>query len=138
MKRTNFSFLEENPNNIINMGSQQIPAFSGKRTKHQDPNNLVGFQSMQQPVEFHGDGGDHQVHYLSGRERLKRHQEEVAGRVAIPDSWDQEELLKDWIDYSPFDALLVPKGLTSAREALAMEGRRASGSQGVLRIESRC
>ncbi|CAN6557224.1 unnamed protein product [Malus baccata var. baccata] len=135
MKRTDFSFMEENPNpnnNLIHVSNQQNPAFSRKRNKHSDPNNLVGLQNMQ--------GADLHVSNPqmgnSGRERLKRHQEEVAGHVVIPDSWGQEELLKDWIDYSPFDALLVPKGLTSAREALAMEGRRATTSQGVLRIES--
>ncbi|KAK9279317.1 hypothetical protein L1049_013005 [Liquidambar formosana] len=72
----------------------------------------------------------------SGRERLKRHRSEVAGRVLIPDNWSQEELLTDWIDYSSFDALLVPSGIASAREALAAEGRGASA--GGLRIESRC
>ncbi|KAK6926579.1 hypothetical protein RJ641_008298 [Dillenia turbinata] len=59
----------------------------------------------------------------SGRERLRRHQREVAGRVMIPDEWGQEELLKDWVDYSSFDALLVPSGIGSAREALVAEGR---------------
>ncbi|KAJ1379816.1 protein BIC1-like [Sesbania bispinosa] len=40
----------------------------------------------------------------SGRERLKRHRIEVAGRVWIPEIWGQEELLKDWIDSRTFDA----------------------------------
>jgi hypothetical protein len=70
------------------------------------------------------------------RERLKRHSVEVAGRVWIPDIWGQEELLKDWIDCSAFDASLVPTGIMSAREALAEEGRRANSSG--LRIENRC
>lgn len=78
-----------------------------------------------------------------GRERLKRHQKEVlaAGKVKIPDKWSQEEMLKDWIDSSSFDALLAPTGLSSAREALVAEGRRrraGSTSVPVLRIESRC
>lgn len=70
------------------------------------------------------------------RERLKRHRIEVAGRVWIPDIWGQEDLLKDWIDCSAFDACLVPKGIMSAREALVEEGRRATS--GRLRIENRC
>nr|XP_011459330.1 PREDICTED: uncharacterized protein LOC105349931 [Fragaria vesca subsp. vesca] len=128
MKRTHYSFMEENPNNAANQ--IKLPAFSGKRSKHcgGGHNELVGLQNMSAAE-------------CSGRERLKRHQEEVAGHVTIPDSWGQEELLKDWIDYSPFDALLVPTGLSSAREALAMEGRRRASNnnaQGVMRIESRC
>ncbi|KAF8403287.1 hypothetical protein HHK36_011389 [Tetracentron sinense] len=64
----------------------------------------------------------------SGRERLKRHRTEVAGRVWIPEIWGQEELLKDWIDCSAFDAPLVPGGIISARAALVEEGRRANSS----------
>lgn len=71
-----------------------------------------------------------------GRERLKRHRVDVAGRVWIPDRWGQEDLLKDWIDCSAFDASLVPNGIMSARQALAEEGRRANSSG--LRIENRC
>ncbi|XVE61489.1 hypothetical protein DITRI_Ditri06bG0044500 [Diplodiscus trichospermus] len=62
----------------------------------------------------------------NGRERLKRHRIEVAGRVWIPEIWGQEELLKDWIDCSAFDACLVPRGVMSARAALVEEGRRAN------------
>ncbi|CAN0916790.1 Protein BIC1 [Linum grandiflorum] len=75
-----------------------------------------------------------------GRERLKRHREEVAGRVAIPENWGQENLLSDWVDCTPFDTLLAPAGLSSARAALAAEGRRRGGGGGGqrLRIQSRC
>ncbi|GMI92255.1 hypothetical protein HRI_002894800 [Hibiscus trionum] len=73
----------------------------------------------------------------SGRESLKRHREEVAGRVSIPDKWGKEELLRDWMDYSSFDSLLAPTGLASARKALMAEGRRSS-SQRLMRIGSMC
>lgn len=72
----------------------------------------------------------------SGRERLKRHRVEVAGRVWIPDIWGQEELLKDWIDCAAFDAPLVPSRIVRARAALVEEGRRPTSSG--LRIENRC
>lgn len=72
----------------------------------------------------------------NGRERLKRHRIDVAGRVWIPDIWGQEEMLKDWIDCSAFNASLVPRGIMSARAALVQEGRRAL-SDG-LRVENRC
>ncbi|XP_022144700.1 protein BIC1 [Momordica charantia] len=71
-----------------------------------------------------------------GRERLKRHRREMAGRVWIPEIWGQEELLKDWIDCSAFDACLFPTGIGSARAALIEEGRRANN--GGFRLENRC
>ncbi|XP_062083029.1 uncharacterized protein LOC133789271 [Humulus lupulus] len=97
------------------------------------------------------DGADDRIKEIqycsSGRERLKRHREEVAGRVLVPDKWGKEELMKDWIDYSSFDKLLAPTGLTSAREALVVDaGRRRNGasssstqpSSPTARIENRC
>ncbi|KAK6231825.1 hypothetical protein SCA6_001898 [Theobroma cacao] len=72
----------------------------------------------------------------NGRERLRRHRIEVAGRVWIPEIWGQEQLLKDWIDCSAFEASLVPSGIMSARAALIEEGRTANS--GRFRIENRC
>lgn len=59
------------------------------------------------------------------RERLKRHHNEVAvGKVVmIPDKWSHEEMLKDWLDFGSFDALLAPKGFELARAALIEERR---------------
>ncbi|KAL0374877.1 UNVERIFIED_CONTAM: protein BIC1 [Sesamum radiatum] len=59
----------------------------------------------------------------SGREMLKRHRVEVAGRVWIPDMWGQEAFLKDWIDCGAFDASLVNSSIMSARAALVEQGR---------------
>ncbi|MED6122285.1 hypothetical protein PIB30_038381 [Stylosanthes scabra] len=77
----------------------------------------------------------------SGREKLKRHRIEVAGRVWIPEIWEQEELLKDWIDCTAFDAPLVPSKITTARAALVEQDPRrtsnATASSG-LSIENRC
>ncbi|KAK7355444.1 hypothetical protein VNO80_14700 [Phaseolus coccineus] len=72
----------------------------------------------------------------SNRERLKRHRVEVSGRVWIPEIWGQEDLLKDWIDCTAFDASLVPSRIVMARTALVEEGRRATS--GGLRFENRC
>lgn len=72
----------------------------------------------------------------SGRERLNRHRVEVAGRVWIPEIWGQEELLKDWIDCSAFDAPLVPSRISTARKALVEECTRANAAG--LIIENRC
>lgn len=97
--------------------------------------------------DHHHHGVEDQTKEISsGRERLKRHREEVAGRVLVPEKWGKEELMKDWIDYSSFDKLLVPNGIRSAREALMVDsaGRRrtlaqaASTSSPPLRIDRRC
>ncbi|XP_062006639.1 protein BIC1-like [Rosa rugosa] len=72
----------------------------------------------------------------SGRERLRKHRVEMAGRVWIPDIWGQEEFLKDWVDCTVFDDSLFPNGFMSARSALIEEGRR--GTSGRVRIENRC
>ncbi|KAK7396685.1 hypothetical protein VNO78_17842 [Psophocarpus tetragonolobus] len=72
----------------------------------------------------------------SGRERLKQHRVEVAGRVWIPEIWGQEELLKDWIDCTAFDAPLVPSRISTAREALVEDCTRVNAAG--LRIENRC
>ncbi|XP_074566033.1 uncharacterized protein LOC141822481 [Curcuma longa] len=72
----------------------------------------------------------------SGRERLKRHRTEMGGRVWIPEIWGQESLLKDWTDGSVFDRPLVPKGLTSAREALVQDCRRTNSA--ACRIRNPC
>ncbi|KAL7137378.1 hypothetical protein ABFS83_10G087700 [Erythranthe nasuta] len=69
----------------------------------------------------------------AGRERLKRHRVEVAGRVWIPDMWGQENFLKDWIDCTAFDASLVNSSITSARDSLVEEARRANSAR--LRIQ---
>lgn len=74
---------------------------------------------------------------VSGRERLKRHHKEMAGRVWIPDIWGQESYLKEWVDCSAFDSCLVPNGVVSARRALVEECRRANSSRGMT-IENRC
>ncbi|KAJ8537660.1 hypothetical protein K7X08_014200 [Anisodus acutangulus] len=64
----------------------------------------------------------------NGRERLKRHRVEVAGRVWIPDIWGQEELLNDWIDCSAFDASFMNSNIMSAKAALVEERRRANST----------
>jgi len=72
----------------------------------------------------------------SERERLKRHRVEVAGRVWIPEIWGQEDLLKDWIDCTAFDAPLVPSKITMARAALVEEGTKTNAAP--LSIHNRC
>ncbi|XP_016184753.1 protein BIC1 isoform X2 [Arachis ipaensis] len=70
------------------------------------------------------------------REKLKRHKISMAGRVWIPEIWGQEELLKDWIDCTSFEAPLVPSRIMMAKAALVQEGRRTSS--GGLTMQNRC
>ncbi|KAJ9188675.1 hypothetical protein P3X46_000046 [Hevea brasiliensis] len=106
------------------MGSpQQISAFS-LETNNSSVVNLAPSDRVNEACD-------------SGRERLKKHREEVAGQVVITDTWGHEDFLKDWIDCSSFDKLLAPDGIASARQSLAAEGQKKSTSQR-LRIGSRC
>ncbi|ESQ45228.1 hypothetical protein EUTSA_v10010806mg [Eutrema salsugineum] len=73
----------------------------------------------------------------TGREKLKKHRREIAGRVWIPEIWGKEELLKDWIDCSTFDTRLVPADISSARDALVEEARRAASASGGT-LHNRC
>ncbi|KAL1192985.1 Protein BIC2 [Cardamine amara subsp. amara] len=79
---------------------------------------------------------------LSGRERLKRHREEVAGKVPIPESWGKEGLLMGWMDFSAFDATFTSSQIVSARAALMADAGDDPGASGSrpqrLRVESSC
>ena len=120
----------------------QVPVFSSKPNRPSSPTNSsdTSYQHHHhEDVQIMREQKDQ----CSGRDRLKRHREEVAGRVVVPDRWGKEELMKDWVDYSSFDKLLAPNGIRSAREALVMEARRRQAGSPTtapqrLRIESRC
>ncbi|XP_057742112.1 1-(5-phosphoribosyl)-5-[(5-phosphoribosylamino)methylideneamino] imidazole-4-carboxamide isomerase, chloroplastic-like [Arachis stenosperma] len=71
---------------------------------------------------------DHNSNNNNVREKLKRHKISMAGRVWIPETWGQEELLKDWIDCTSFEAPLVPSRIMMAKAALVQEGRRTSSA----------
>lgn len=77
---------------------------------------------------------DESFEEVTGREKLKRHREEVMGRVNIPENWSEEKQLKKWVDYTTFDALiLAPHSLiVAARDALIADGRKARSQR--LRI----
>ncbi|KAJ6369047.1 hypothetical protein OIU78_001422 [Salix suchowensis] len=124
----------DNHKDIVSGGStSQILTLSGA----DQANSSVSPQEAAHHGGVGGGGGDFEaVHKDCGRERLKRHREEVAGRVTIPDTWGQENFLEEWIDSSTFDKLLAPKEISSAREALVAEERRKSSPR--LSIASRC
>jgi hypothetical protein len=72
----------------------------------------------------------------SGRERLKRHRDEMGGNVWIPDLWGQEEFLKDWIDCTKFDPPLISSNkIVTARTALVQE---ATGATAGFRFHYSC
>ncbi|XP_027342762.1 protein BIC1-like [Abrus precatorius] len=69
----------------------------------------------------------------TGRKRLKRLREEAMEHVKIPEKWGHEQLLKEWNDYTMFDALFAPHRLiVTARDALIAHGRKARSQR--LRI----
>ncbi|XP_030513729.1 protein BIC1-like [Rhodamnia argentea] len=103
------------------------------RAEHETDNNSEGDHHTQEEEEQQEEEEEEEE---KGRERLKRHQAEVAGCVGIPEIWGQEELLKDWVDCSVFEASLVPAKIISAKAALAEEGRKAN-SDG-LGIDNSC
>ncbi|XP_044506694.1 protein BIC2-like [Mangifera indica] len=130
--------------NLSEMGSRSFSQ-AVRRTKA-SRSKATGLHEGEKVVQSNKDRDDYNVNG-GRRERLKRHREEVAaGSVLIPDKWGQEELLKDWIDCSAFEGVLVPNKIASARKALVADhGRGASSAstsisphQQRLRIESRC
>ncbi|KAL9370414.1 hypothetical protein Peur_035554 [Populus x canadensis] len=159
MEGTPFSSMEEQPSSNPREPTTRILAFSlqPKSPSRAEPSQTMKKSSMKEHhqlpqahqslasyprVENVSNEVKEQAEALilmhkessTGRERLKRHREEVSGKVMIPETWGQENLLADWIDYSSFDKLLAPDGITSAREALVAEGRRACTSHQRLRV----
>lgn len=66
------------------------------------------------------------VEEITGRERLKRLREEVTmEKVNIPENWGQEPKLKDWMDYTMFDAFFPHTLIVTARDALIANAREA-------------
>lgn len=72
----------------------------------------------------------------SGRERLKRHRIEMGGQVWVPDTGGQENLLKNRIDCTSFDASLVNNSILSAQAAL-MQQRATTRSTNNLTLHTR-
>ncbi|CAK8535377.1 unnamed protein product [Lathyrus sativus] len=75
---------------------------------------------------------DTRVEKITGRERLKRHREEVK----VPENWEKEPKLKEWVDYTTFNALIsVPHALiVTARDALIADVRKSRSQR--LRIHN--
>ncbi|CAJ2660186.1 unnamed protein product [Trifolium pratense] len=76
------------------------------------------------------------VEEITGRERLKRHREEMKGKVKVPENWEKEKKLKEWVDYTKFDALIfAPHALiVTARDALIADVRKSRSQR--LRIHT--
>ncbi|KAM3202082.1 hypothetical protein P3L10_029706 [Capsicum annuum] len=71
--------------------------------------------------------------------KLKRHWTKVGGRVYVPEKWEHEGSLREWMDCSSFDTILAPKGIELTRKALMSQGKQARSSSGsrMLEIKSR-
>lgn len=127
------SFMTQDPTKMTSQNSSPPPTTEPSQQTH----DHITFDEMKASLQI-CPPSDHKKTDTeeNGRERLTRYRREIAGRVWIPDIWGQEELLKDWIDCSAFDASLVPNGIMSARAALAEQRTRTNS--GGLRIENRC
>jgi len=82
------------------------------------------------------ENGTARVEEITGRERLKRHREEMKGKVKVPENWEKEQKLKEWVDYTTFDALIfAPHALiVTARDALIADVRKSRSQR--LRIHT--
>nr|XP_004487496.1 protein BIC2 [Cicer arietinum] len=77
----------------------------------------------------------YKVEEITGREKLKRHREEVKGKIELPKNWEKEKMLKEWVDYTTFDASFAPhKLIVIARDALIEDARKARSQR--LRIHT--
>ncbi|KAL2509208.1 hypothetical protein Fot_32855 [Forsythia ovata] len=119
-----------------NQSGHQIPLEFKKVQQHEYNDNQVKSQkpSLQKRLIENYDrkqlnNTSEETVEESGRERLKRHRVEVAGRVWIPDTWGQEDFLKDWIDCTAFDSSLLNNNIMSARVSLVEQGRRANSTR---------
>ncbi|KAH7854354.1 hypothetical protein Vadar_012905 [Vaccinium darrowii] len=131
-KKTHFSSIDEKLTETQFKKQANEPEDDQTESQNPVPGRVRTHADTGASCEAAAAGGE-----VNGRERLKRHRVEVAGRVWIPDMWGQEELLKDWIDCTVFDASLRRSNIMSARAALVEEGRMRANSSG-LRIENRC
>jgi hypothetical protein len=73
--------------------------------------------------------------YMSQRERLRRFSSEQARHVAIPNEWEGETKLQEFVAFGNIEAALRPLGLMMARAALVSDSvdtrhRRRSASSG--------
>ncbi|XP_024633300.1 protein BIC1 [Medicago truncatula] len=86
--------------------------------------------------EENKENGTARVEEITGRERLKRHREEMKGKVKVPENWEKEQKLKEWVDYTTFDALIfAPHALiVTARDALIADVRKSRSQR--LRIHT--
>ncbi|KAF7823228.1 Protein BIC2 [Senna tora] len=77
---------------------------------------------------------------LGARERLKRLREEAArDEVAIPEKWGKEQMMKEWIEYTTFDAIFAPHRLiVAARDALVADAHLQVETDVVIIVQVFC
>lgn len=116
----------------------------------QEPKSIPSSSSSVIPsstsVEIHKDDNKVEGVVVGGRERLKRHREEIAGHVRIPEKWGHEKMMKNWIhgfSSTTFhgddeDAFMAPPHtiILAARDALVADSRKARSQR--LRIHTTC
>ncbi|MED6156913.1 hypothetical protein PIB30_018656 [Stylosanthes scabra] len=112
--------------------SQQVIHPPPPRTATRASRSPNGYEEEEEDEEERDTASSMVISEETGRERLKRHREEVKGRVKIPEDWGQEKMMKEWIDYTTFDALFAPHTvIVAARDALIADGRKTNTSSSV-------
>eukprot|EP00270_Netrium_digitus_P016264 TRINITY_DN5813_c0_g1_i2.p1 TRINITY_DN5813_c0_g1~~TRINITY_DN5813_c0_g1_i2.p1 ORF type:complete len:239 (+),score=22.34 TRINITY_DN5813_c0_g1_i2:80-718(+) len=76
--------------------------------------------SLQQVVE----NGRFPVEGKRGWQRLEACRQQFAGSVTIPDAWEGDCYLKDWVEWTSVERALHPEGLLVAQAALIVESSR--------------
>lgn len=128
----------ENPRN--SKSDEAAAPTAGRPSSVQEPNKRKDVKEelgTRGAATVPGARSDGTVEDGAGREKLKRHRIDVAGRVWVPDMWGQENFLKDWTDCAAADASLVNSSIVLARDSLIKEARRsAATSNSRLRIQN--
>lgn len=78
--------------------------------------------------------------YMSQRERLRRFSSEQSRHVVIPNEWEGEQRLQEFVTFGNIEAALRPLGLMMARAALVSDSvttrQRRSSSAGPSRCHT--
>ena len=72
------------------------------------------------PPTFHADQG--YVHDPLIHDRVRKYRSTLKGDVVPPDSWQNENSLRDLVDWEPVEEALRPEGLMVARAAMMSSG----------------
>jgi len=123
------------PTSLLSLQQSDYMLVCNSQTK-KSYDEIDGDDDEKAKEEESKENGNAGVEEITGRERLKRHREEMKGKVKVPENWEKEQKLKEWVDYTTFDALIfAPHALiVTARDALIADVRKSRSQR--LRIHT--